>query len=169
LKSNNRLLVFLTANFLLVIMVNAVHAQWSALNSGYAVTTNYHGKDVLPGTLVTATAGTTNVKVENVTFKWKAPDETVVYTETVNVWTNGTTWDGKLISYAQSSYRVDIPGEWGVQAFFIGEGGKTMAQIDYTIRIRATSFFVIPELATIFLAASSMLAFGAYAYRRKKK
>lgn len=169
LKFKNRLLALLTTSVLILIMVNAVQAGWSALNSGYAVTTDYHGKDVLPGTTVTATAGTTDPDVTSVTFKWKAPDETVVFTETVPVTDSGEKWNGKPIYCAQSSYTIpSVLGDWGVQAFFIGEGGKKKAQIEDTISIRATSFFVIPEVATIFLAASSMLAFGVYAYRRKK-
>lgn len=160
----------ITFLFGLFLMVNVVHAQWSALNSGYAVTTDYHGKNVMPGTPVTATAGTTDESIEEVVFKWKDPDENVVFTETVAVWKNGTEWDGKLIYYAQSSYTVTVPGDWGVQAFFIDEEGKTKAGVEDTVAIRATSFFVIPDFPAVGTAGvliAMMLGLSLYAYKRK--
>jgi len=47
----------LLASLLVLASVNIVQAQWSAIDSGFAVTTNWHGKDVLIGESVTATAG----------------------------------------------------------------------------------------------------------------
>jgi len=151
--------------------INVACAQWSAINSGYAVTTNYHGKDVPPGALVTATAGTTDTDVKNVTFLWKFPNKTIAYMEAnVLVWSNGSTWDGKLIYYATSSYRPDTIGEWGVQAFFIGDGGETKAGIEVTLMIRATSFNVVPDFQVVGTdgALVTMLAGLGLLCRRKK-
>nr|MDO8135457.1 hypothetical protein [Candidatus Njordarchaeum guaymaensis] len=133
---------------LVIVQAGVVQAQWSALNSGYAVTTDYHGKDVPPGTLVTATAGTTDDSVESVTFIWKDPDGNVMYTETdFTVESNGTEWDGMLIYYAQSSYAPTVPlGDWGVQAVFMDSGHIKHGQGEDIVAIRATSFFVIPEV-----------------------
>ena len=104
--------------------ISVANAQWSAISSGYAITTDYHGIDVPLGALVTATAGTTDANVTSVTFLWHYPDnETVAYEVNVPVWSNGSTYDGKLIYYANSSYIPDVLGDWGVQALFIGEGG----------------------------------------------
>lgn len=150
-------------------MLNVAHAQWSAINSGYAVTTDYHGVDVPPGTLVTATAGTTDATVDSVTFLWKSPDGNTAYTDPdVPVSPNGTEYDGKPVYYATSSHTLDVPGDWGVQALFIGEGGTKKQGIEDVIGIRATSFFIIPELPTIFLMAASLTALGIFAYKRKK-
>lgn len=158
---------------LLVIFLAAagvVKAQWSAINSGYAVTTNYHGIEVPPGTLVTATAGTTDTNVKNVTFLWKSPDKTVAYEEDVPVTSNGSTYEGKPIYYAQSSYRPDVLGDWGVQALFIGEGGTQKANHDDVVKIRATSFNTIPDLPVVGTAGAlvSML-FGLGLFLHKKK
>jgi hypothetical protein len=141
-------------------------AQWSALNSGYAITTNYHGENVQPGTLVIATAGTTDTSVKTVTFYWKYPDDTVAFTDSdVPVWTNGTKWDGKLIYYAQSSYApVAPPGDWGVQAVFKDSSGNSKGKHSDVVAIRATSFlfFTVPEVpfgtATILLSLLGTLA-----------
>jgi len=152
-------------------MVNAVHAQWSALNSGYAVTTDYHGKEVMPGMPVTATAGTTDTNVKRVTFLWKDPDKSIVYVETVDVWQNGSQWDGKIIYYAQSSYEPNVRGDWGVQALFIGEGGTKKAQVEDTIMIRGTSFLVIPDfpvVGTVGALMAMILGLSLFAHKKRK-
>jgi len=156
---------------LIITQTNVVQAQWSALNSGYAVTTNYHGVNVLPGTLVTATAGTTDDSVETVTFLWKYPNGTVAYTEAdVPVEPNGTTWEnGKLIYYARSSYVPVAPlGDWGVQAIFKDSGHKQHGQHEDVVAIRATSFFVVPEVAfgTVTVLLGSL---GALVLMHKRK
>ena len=158
-------------------MIISVEAQWNALNSGYAVTTNYHGKDVLPGTLITATAGTTYLNVLNVTFVWKFPNETIAFIDPeIVVWSNSTEWTNSsgsfTIYYAQSSYKLTVLGDWGVQAFFNGPEGHIHGQGTDIIAIRATSFNVIPEIAvagTAGAAIAMLLGLGLFRTRRKKQ
>ena len=165
-------LLAILAMILVILGINLAIAQWSAISSGYAVTTDYHGKEVPPGTLVTATAGTTDADVENVTFLWKDPDENIVNTEAnVLVWSNGTTYDGKLIYYAQSSYTPDIIGDWGVQALFIEKDGKPKANHKDVVMIRATSFNVIPNIPIIGTAGamiSMLLGLSLFLLKRSK-
>lgn len=163
------------ALLLLYFLVQVASAQWNALNSGYAVTTDYHGKNVPLGTVVTATAGTTNPKVKNVTFIWKCNETEQFRDENVPVWSNGTRWPdsggGDLIYYAQSQHIVDVYGDWGVQAFFIGEDGTTKANVECTIRIRATSFFNViptaPVVGTAGVAIAMILSLGAFLKRKR--
>jgi len=168
-------IVYVTVAILLVgilfAVTSIVHAQWDAINSGYAVTTDYHGIEVPPGTLVTAIAGTTDPEVKNVTFLWKYPDnETVVYEVNVQVWTNGSTYDGEIIYYANSSYTPDAIGDWGVQALFIGENGKQKANHDDVVMIRSTSFNTIPDLPVVGTAgAITTMLLGLGLFLRKKK
>jgi len=152
-------------------VANVAYGQLDATRIVYSVTTDYHGIDVPIGTLVTATAGTTDTDVQNVTFLWLYPNETVAHTDAnVQVWSNGSTFDGELIFFAQSSYRPDVLGDWGVIAFFIGEGGRTKHDIDDVIRIRATSFYLIPDLPTVGTAgAAATMLLGLGLYIRKKK
>lgn len=162
------------ATLILSLFIIAVNAQWSALNSGYAVTTNYHGEDVMPGTLITATAGTTDPNVQNVTFKWKYPNETVAFTDPkVPVWSNSTKWpdeNGTLIYYAQSSYTPDETGDWGVQALFNAPGGHLQDKESDIIKIRATSFNSIPEIPIIGTAgAITMMLLSLGFYKRRQK
>jgi hypothetical protein len=152
-------------------MVNVASAQWDAINSGYAVTTDYHGQIVPPGTLVTAIAGTTDQNVINVTFLWKYPNETVVYETNVPVSPNGSQYDGKLIYYAISSYTPKVVGDWGVQAIFIGEGGTIKANHTDVIQIRATSWYVTPDLPVVGTAGAAVImifGFGVFLYNKKK-
>lgn len=162
---------------LLSLFITSASAQWSALNSGYAITTNYHGEDVAPETAVNATAGTTDANVQNVTFVWHFPDGTDAFTDpNVPVYSNGTTWTNSsgsfLIYYANSSHAPDVIGDWGVQAFFNGPGGHLRGQHSDIVAIRATSFNVIPEVPVIGTAgavAVMLLGLGLFRSRRKSK
>lgn len=139
--------------FLMLLFISSADAGWSALGSGYAVTSDYHGIDVPPGTLVTATAGTTDSNIINVTFVWKFPNETVAFEDVdVAVWSNGTKFpdeNGSLVYDAQSSFRLTVEGEWGLQAFFKGSGGHLRGNGTDIIAIRATSGEAIPEISII--------------------
>jgi len=154
-------------------IVNVTFAQWDAISSGYAVTTDYHGKIVPPGTLVTAIAGTIDPNVISVTFLWKYPSsETVAYEINVPVWSNGSKYNEKTIYFANSSYIPNVIGDWGVQALFIGEGGTVKANHADVIKIRSTSLNVVPDLpviGTAGAAATMILGFGVFLYRKKRQ
>lgn len=156
---------FLVLVVFLLSVVN-VRAQWNALSSGYAITTNWHGEEVPIGENVTAWAGTKNPEVEEVKFQWKDPDENVVWDPEVTItgpYTTPNVPDGVPqeiknwakdnpnidIWYANNTQTPNIIGHWTVKAFFIGEDGKTKCGVDDTIMIRATSFEVIPELPVV--------------------
>jgi len=136
-----------------MLLVSNVNAGLSALNSGYAMTTDYHGVDVLLGTLVTATAATTDSRILNITFVWKFPNETAAFEDVdVAVWSNGTRFpdeNGSLVLYAQSSFQLTVEGEWGVQAFFKGPGGHLRGNGTHIIAIRATSPDVMSEISIV--------------------
>jgi hypothetical protein len=157
------------------LFILTANAQWSALNSGYAVTTDYHGEDVLPATLVTVTSGTTDTNVKNVTFVWMFPNTSIAIIDAeIIVWTNTTCWTNSSgsfpIRYAQSSYTPTVIGDWGVQAWFNGPGGHLHGPETDIIAIRATSFDVIPEIPVIGTAGAvtaMLLSLGLL--RRKKK
>ncbi|MEM4713701.1 MAG: hypothetical protein QXQ61_04020 [Candidatus Bathyarchaeia archaeon] len=172
---------------LFLAIANIAHAQWPALSSGYAVTTNWHGKEVPLGESVTVWAGTTDSNVQEVLFRWKRPDETIFveinvpvvgpYTtpnvpegvpqEIIN-WANSN--PGINVYYANNTQTPDTLGDWGVQAFFRGPGGKTKAGVEETIAIRATSFNVIPDLPVVGTAgAVTAMLLGLGLFFQKKK
>ncbi len=165
-------MMFASIFFLSLCNVALVQAQWSALGSGYAVTTNYHGIDVLVGTPVTAIAGTLDPAVVNVTFRWHMPNGTTRWEVTVPVYTNGTLeqWNNGTyaeIRYANDTQIPDMLGDWGVQAFFQDPTGMDKAGLSDVIEIRATSFNTMPEvpLGTIIIGASMFAALGVFALK----
>lgn len=155
--------------------VSVVIAPWQTLGTGYAIDTNYHGIDVFPSTPVTATAGTLDPGVVNVTFRWHMPNGTPRWDVTKVVWTNGTqgqwndgTWAN--ISYANDTRILDVLGDWGVQAFFIGPEGSDRANLTDVVKIRAQSFNVVPEvpLGTVITVASMLAALGIFTLKKKR-
>ena len=153
--------------------VIAVSAPWSTLGTGYAITSNYHGVPVPPMTPVTVTAGTLDTRVTQVTFRWHRPSggsvnfTAAVFTNgTTGQWNNGTTAE---IRYAISTYTPDELGDWGVQAFFQDTEGRTRAEVENTLKIRATSFYVTPEIPSGTIGAIAMMtaALALVALNRK--
>ena len=151
-----------------VVAVSAVNPEGS-LASGYAVTNNYHGIDVPSGTSVTVTAMTTDKSVDVVTFIWKNPAGQIVFTETKQVWTNGTTYNDKLVRYAQSTFEPNAIGDWGVQAKFLDVHRFCIWTWTERVARRATSFNVIPEVPIIGTAGASVAMVLGFTYKTRKK
>lgn len=157
-------------------IMSSAYAPWSTLGTGYAITSNYHGIDVPLMATVTVTAGTLDPSVTQVTFRWHRSDNTVMREVTVPVFTNGTTgqWNKGAtapVQYAIDSFRPDLTGEWGVQAFFQDSAGRSKADLNNVIKIKATSFNVIPEvpLGTAAILLSMFGALGVCAVRKKRQ
>jgi hypothetical protein len=143
--------------------------------------------NVPPAQTVVVTAGTTNMSITSIVFRWHAPDDSIVWEDNVAVQGPLTTpavpdnvhqevidWanDNPNVKYlyAQSAHEPDTIGDWGVQAFFIGEGGKTVARIENVIKIRATSFNVIPDLPVVGTAGALVtMLFGLGFFLHKKR
>jgi len=172
-------LTFLLVSIGLVAMVTVVHAPWSTLGTGYAITSNFHGIDVPPGTPVTVTAGTLDPNVVQVTFRWHRPPDgngPVAWEDVVPVWQNGTkgqwnngTWAN--ISYAQDTRTPDELGDWGVQAFFQDSEGRDRADVPRVVKIKATSFNAVPEVpfGTIAVFLAMIGALGIFAIKKKPR
>jgi hypothetical protein len=145
------------------------HNWDGSLESGYAVTSNYHGIDVPSGTEVVVTAMTTDPHVDKVTFTWKNPAGQSVLTETEKVYSNGTTFKGKLVYYANSTFTPNAMGDWGVQAKFLDVHHFCMWTWVEKVARRATSFNVIPEVPVIGTAGASIAMVAGLAYKMKRK
>ena len=170
--NKRRSLVVVSMLFLLigsyVTLVYATNNEGS-LASGYAVTSNYHGVDVPFGAKVTVTAMTTDSRVDKVLFTWKNPSGQVMFVESKPVYTNGTTFDGKLVKYADSSFTPNSIGDWGVQAKFYDL--RSFLCWDSWVRLatRATSFNVIPEIPLLGTVGASAAMFSGLVYKMKRK
>jgi len=175
----------LLASLLILASANIAQAQWNAISSGYAVTTNWHGQEVPIGQTVIATAGTTVAGVQKVQFKWHAPNGTVIWNVFVGVseliapalpplpvpqevidWANNN--QGVKYWYAQDTQIPMVIGDWGVQAIF-HDTGNIMGKNSDMVAIRGTSFEVVPEVpfGTIAILVSMFGALGVFAIKRK--
>jgi len=171
--------ISLTMLFIVHVMlfISAVYAPWSTLGTGYAITSNYHGEDVIPSTPVTVTAGTLDQNIVQVTFRWHEPPDgngpiareeakLVEPNGTMGEWNNGTT---ALILYANDTYAPDIVGDWGVQAFFQDSAGTEKAGLENVVMIRATSFNTIPEIPVGTISATVTMLIALVFFMGKKK
>jgi len=169
-------LTFVIASVGLLLMINAVQAPLSTLGTGYAVTSDFHGIDVIIGNPVNVTALTLDSTINRITFKWNAPNGTEgVWIDTftpllidgTGTWNNGTT---ATIRYAYSIHNPDSIGDWGVKVLFQGTNGKTKENMDEVVQIRATSFNAVPEvpLGTIAILMAMLGALGVFAIKKRR-
>ena len=188
-KLNCYLTIILSAAVLLILSFNLAQAQWSEINRGYAVTTNWHGKEVPIGQSVTAWAGTTNSSVYQVEFKWKNETGYVVYAaivtkenmvkyttpdypsdapQEIKDWATNNV--GITIFYATNTQIPNSTGNWSVQVFFYAPGGHLIGQRTDIVAIRATSFNVIPDIPVLGSAGAltaMLLSLGLFLYRKR--
>ena len=127
--------------------------------SGYSVTSNYHGIDVPLGATVTVTATTTDTSITDVVFIWRNAEGIEQWRETVQV----------IAGQAQSLGQPDSPGDWGVQALFIGPDGTTKQNVEEVVSIKATSFFLAPEYPVIGTAGIAIAVFAALVVVKRKE
>jgi len=165
------------------------YGSWSPItNPGYAITTNYFQQNVPLGASVIATAGTIDLTVYKIEFKWHNATDGLIYDVNVTVSGPLTTpavppnvpkqviwWAGNNTGiqylYAQDAEIPNSPGDWGVQAYFYAPGGNIQGQGSDIVQIKATSFNVIPEipiLGTAGAAIAMLLGLGLYRKRKQK-
>jgi hypothetical protein len=168
--------------------VNIACAQWSAINSGYAVTTNWHGQEVPFGASVTAWAGTNNSEVYQVEFLWKNATDHVIFVNITNLvnyttpnyppdapeeiinWATNSKNAGVKIWYANNTQIPNSMGNWTVQVFFYAPGGHLRGQISDIIKIKATSFHVVPDFPLVGTAgAVVVMLLGLGLFWNKKR
>ena len=179
----------LFATLLAFASTNIAKAQWPALSSGYAVTTNWHGADVPLGEDVTAIAGTTDSQVHHVEFRWLHPLGEEIWSVNVTVFGPYTTPDvpsdvpqeiaywaednpGIDILYANNTQTPEDLGDWGVQALFHDptDPAKSLrGENSDIIAIRATSFNVVPEVpfGTIVISLSMFGTLSAFILKKR--
>ena len=166
--------------------IGTAFAGWAAIkNTGYAVTTNWHGIDVPGGQVVIATAGTIDQNVKKIEFIWKNANEFIIWDENITVsgplvtsavpgnvpqevvdWANSK--NGVKYWYAQSSHTPTEVGDWGVQVRFFGiVRVRGNSEVDFVVR--ATSFNMVPETpwGPIAISATLLGALGLFVFRKK--
>jgi len=155
--------------FVLAYLIVSVQAPLSSLNSGFAITTDYHEEHIeyiLPATPVTAMAvfiveseSPLTPGVEWIQFIWRSPSG-MERNQSVYPPFDETTWTDKKgnthkVFYLNDTFTPITQGPWGIQAIFRGENGTIKGQdtTDPAFGIKATSFTVIPEVPVGTIAA----------------
>ena len=174
------LLVVLT----LIVTSTIVQADpWSAIVSGYAVTTNHHGEEVLipPVPPLRARVGvlaenlydpSSEAGVYEVRVDLRDPDGNVVDSDTVS-WTqfSDATYKGKPIKGAWTGDLVPgvwVVGHYSVKAYFFDKYGKELAQMDDLTAMRATTVMVVPEvpIGTLTILLTMLASLAIFARKR---
>ncbi len=176
------ILVGISVVLVSLVLCGVVYAPWTTLGTGYAITSNVHGINILPGTPVTVTAGTLDPDVTHVKFVWRQPPdgngpvrwEVVVPVSpngTMGEWNNGT---AAPILYAQDTQMPDVAGDWGVHAIFQDSADYDVPANEHIAK-KSTSFNVVqhnvvPEipLGTVGAAVAMAIALGLFAMKKKK-
>lgn len=179
----------LLAGILIVLAVNIAYAQWAAIkDSGYAITTDWHGETVPFGERVTAWAGTTNSSVYKVEFEWLNETDHVIFEENITNLVSYTTpsvplgvpqeiidWADKYpnytILYANSSQIPNSIGNWTVKAYFYALGGHVRGPETNIVKMRATSLHTVPDIPVVGTAgavAAMLLGLGLFWHKKKK-
>jgi len=73
------------------------------------------------------------------------------------------------VNIFSSTHSVDVIGDWGVQALFQSQDGMTKESIDYVAKIKATSFFVVPDfpmIGTVGSLGAMLLGLGLFMRRK---
>ena len=163
--------VLIVAGILMLIALGVAYAAYPSLASGYAVDSNFHGINVPVGSNVIVTAYTTDMDVYQVTFIWKYPNGTIaIGPEVDNTAVAGDPYEGNPVNTFSSTHAVSVVGDWGVQALFQSPYGSTKANIELVISIKATSFFVVPDvpvLGTVGSLAAMLFVLGMFIKRKK--
>jgi hypothetical protein len=164
--------ILIVAGLIMLLGAGAAYAAYPSLASGYAIDSNYHGIDVPPGSDVIVTAYTTDMEVYQVTFLWKYPNGTLAFgPEVDNTAVAGDPFEGNPVNTFSSTHSVDVTGDWGVQALFQSPDGTTKENIDYVVKIKATSFFVVPDfpmIGTLGSLGAMLLGLGLFIKRKSK-
>lgn len=164
------LFIFVTSSAILIANAQPPEDQEGSLSSGYRVTNDWHGIDTPLGSDVTVNATTTDSDVAAVMFIWRDPSTGIQQNHTDNTPTLCGTYNGANVYCFEDVYNgVDIMGDWGVQALFIGPDGTVKEQVEAVIAIRATSFNVIPEIPLIGTIGASMAMIGAFGFKLKRR
>jgi len=194
MKMRFAFVVIIFAIVVLFANVNIAQAQWNALSSGYAVTTDWHGTDMPIGEEVTAYAGTNDTEVEEVLFEWldpvgnpfSRPEDLITsllgpfsargeypagVPEEILAWADDH--EGVEIYLAISTpFEPDVIGDWAVKALFLDHSDPVKnlrGRNTDIIACRATSFNVVSEVpfGTIVIFMSMLGTVGIFALKRR--
>lgn len=181
-------LVAVLAVLTLIATTTIVQADpWSAVDSGYAVSTNYHGQEIditSPPTDLFAKVGIRTsvlakfgLTLDYVYVELRDPNGDVVDDDIVGDQPGelnlsppyspkgNEIWYGETDHLAPSTWVI---GDYSVKAYFYAPGGKEIANTDDLVAMRATTVMVVPEvpIGTLSILLTMLASLAIFA--RKK-
>lgn len=157
-------------SLLVILVICSVVGVANASSYIYELTSNYAGADVPFGATVVVTAKTNDPNAYKVVFTWLNPASQFELIEGKNVQWDGSSYiDGKKVWVASSACTVDVVGDWNVYAVFLDKFGNRCFSIVIPVKIRHTSFNVIPEIPVIGTAGASIAMLLGFTYKIKRK
>ena len=178
-------LLALSAAVILVVLTVVVQAgPESAASSGWGVTTNYHGQEVLISVLITDPLEAQVLvgfpenwdALYEVTVVLRDPDDEPVATITRPKneldWQPGTAPNGRVLRTAWIGPLIPdtgwTVGHYSVKAYFYADDGTTLANDEDLSAMRATTQVVIPEapIGTLTIIITMLASLAIFA--RKK-
>ncbi len=160
-RMNRRKSVVLS--ILVIALISSLAAVVNASGYIYELSSNYPGSDVPLGAIVTVTAKTNDPNAYKVLFAWFNPAEHTELIEWKEMEQNGG------FRVASSTYTLDEIGDWDVYAVFFDKFGNRCFSIVIPVKIRHTSFNVIPEVPVIGTAGASIAMILGLAFKMKRK
>jgi len=172
-------LMALLAVLTLIVTPTIVKADpWSAIDSGYAITTNHFGEEIVPppvpplrvkvGVLkeIFDSLGITEVRVD-----LRDPDGNVVDSDTVSAFLDGTSPHGAPVKYAWTGPLEPatwVVGDYSVKAYFFAGAGKNLAHTEDLTAMRATTVMVVPEvpIGTLTILLTMLASLAIFARKR---
>lgn len=171
------LVALLTVLTLSIIPMIVLADPWSALGSGYAVTTNHHGEDVMipPDPPLQARVGFLDgLGVDSVRVDLRDPSDTVVASVTVTSFTfndlppgEDDYWDAWTAPGALDPASW-VVGHYSVKAYFFDDTGKELANVEDLTAMRATTVMTVPEVPIGTLTILIAMLAGLTIFARKR-
>jgi len=174
-------LIALLAVLTLIVIPTIVQADpWSAIDSGYAITTNYFGQEVVPpldppleAKVGVLTELFNSLDVYEVRVDLRDPDDNVVDSATIAAaaFLDGTSPQGAPIKYAWTGPLEPatwVVGDYSVKAYFFAEDGKELANTEDLTAMRATTVMVVPEvpIGTLTILLTMLASLAIFARKR---
>ena len=149
---------------LVIALIGSLVGTANAFGYTYELTSDYSDGNVPLDATVTVTAKTNDPYAYKVIFMWINPANKLELIKGEYL-----KWNGNGYKVASSECALDKIGNWDVYALFLDKFGKRCFFIIIPVKIRHTSFNVIPEIPLLGTAGASIAMIVGFTYKMKRK
>jgi hypothetical protein len=149
---------------LTIALIGSFTGVANASSYTYELTSNYSDTNVPLNAAVTVTAKTNDPNGYKVIFMWINPAHKVELIDADHLAS-----DGNGYKVASSTCTLDTVGDWDVYALFLDKLGRCCFCVIIPVKIRHTTFNVIPEIPLLGTAGASIAMIAGFTYKMKRK